>query len=79
VVEDGADQKITQFSNEDLPISVGVIFDCSGSMGGKLQKSRMAVAQFFRTPTRRTSFPGAVQQRAKLIQRSPDLEQSRIA
>src|ERR1039458_1967981 len=48
VVEDGADQQITQFSSEDLPISVGVVFDCSGSMGGKLQKSRMAVAQFFR-------------------------------
>jgi VWFA-related protein len=48
VVEDGADQQITQCSTEDLPISVGVVFDCSGSMGGKLQKSRMAVAQFFR-------------------------------
>ncbi len=48
VVEDKTEQEITQFSSEDLPISVGVVFDCSGSMGGKLEKSRMAVAQFFR-------------------------------
>jgi Ca-activated chloride channel homolog len=27
---------------------VGVVFDCSGSMGHKLDKSRQAVAQFFR-------------------------------
>jgi VWFA-related protein len=28
---------------------VGVVFDCSGSMGSKLDKSRQAVAQFFKT------------------------------
>jgi len=48
VTEDKTEQEITQFSSEDLPISLGVIFDCSGSMGGKLEKSRLAVAQFFR-------------------------------
>jgi VWFA-related protein len=48
VIEDRTEQQITQFSNEDLPISVGVVFDCSGSMGGKLAKSRQAVAQFFK-------------------------------
>jgi VWFA-related protein len=48
VIEDRAEQEITSFSNEDLPISVGVVFDCSGSMGAKLEKSRLAVAQFFR-------------------------------
>jgi Ca-activated chloride channel family protein len=47
--ENGKEQVISQFSSEDAPLSVGVIFDCSGSMGPKLQKSRLAVAQFFRT------------------------------
>src|SRR5262249_35964817 len=46
--EDKQPQEITQFSSEDAPISVGVVFDCSGSMGNKLEKSRQAVAQFFK-------------------------------
>lgn len=49
IAEDKMDQSITAFSSEDAPISVGVIFDCSGSMGDKLMKSRQAVAQFFKT------------------------------
>ena len=32
-----------QFSNEDAPLSIGIVFDTSGSMGSKLQKSRQAV------------------------------------
>jgi VWFA-related protein len=48
IFEDKAEQQITQFSNEDVPISVGVVFDCSGSMGKKLEKSRLAVTQFFK-------------------------------
>ena len=47
--EDKKEQEIVQFSSEDAPLSVGVVFDCSGSMGSKLEKSRMAVAQFFKT------------------------------
>jgi len=49
VLEDKKEQTISQFSSEDAPLSVGVIFDCSGSMGHKLEKSRLAVAQFFKT------------------------------
>jgi VWFA-related protein len=49
VFENNKEQVIVQFSSEDAPLSVGVIFDCSGSMGQKLQKSRQAVAQFFKT------------------------------
>jgi VWFA-related protein len=49
VFEDKKEQVISQFSSEDAPLSVGVIFDCSGSMGHKLEKSRLAVAQFFKT------------------------------
>jgi Ca-activated chloride channel family protein len=48
VFEDKKEQEVKQFSSEDAPISVGVVFDCSGSMGHKLEKSRLAVAQFFK-------------------------------
>jgi VWFA-related protein len=47
--EDKKEQDIVQFSSEDAPLSIGVVFDCSGSMGNKLEKSRQAVAQFFKT------------------------------
>jgi Ca-activated chloride channel homolog len=47
--EDKKEQEVLQFSSEDAPLSIGVVFDASGSMGSKLEKSRQAVAQFFRT------------------------------
>jgi Ca-activated chloride channel homolog len=47
--EDKVEQDITQFSSEDAPISIGLVFDTSGSMGSKLQKSRQAAAEFFKT------------------------------
>ena len=49
VFEDKVEQDVQQFSSEDSPITVGVVFDASGSMGAKLQKSRQAVSQFFKT------------------------------
>lgn len=49
VFEEKTEQEIAQFSSEDAPLSVGVVFDCSGSMGKKLEKSRVAVAQFVNT------------------------------
>jgi len=49
IFEDKKEQAISSFSSEDAPLSVGVIFDCSGSMGHKMEKSRLAVAQFFKT------------------------------
>jgi Ca-activated chloride channel family protein len=47
--EEKVEQEIAQFSAEDAPLSVGIVFDTSGSMGSKLQKSRQAVAQFMKT------------------------------
>lgn len=47
--EDKVQQKIISFSSEDAPISIGLVFDDSGSMGEKLAKSRLAAAQFFKT------------------------------
>jgi Ca-activated chloride channel family protein len=42
------ERQIVSFSTEDTPISVGLIFDSSGSMSDKIQESREAVAQFFK-------------------------------
>jgi Ca-activated chloride channel family protein len=47
--EDKIEQKIRDFSSEDAPLSIGLVFDTSGSMGPKLQKSRQAAVQFFKT------------------------------
>lgn len=47
--EDGTEQSITHFSGEDAPMSLGVVFDCSGSMDAKLRLSRLAAVQFLKT------------------------------
>ena len=47
--EDKAEQEISYFASFDAPLSIGLVFDASGSMGSKLNKSRQAAAQFFKT------------------------------
>jgi Ca-activated chloride channel family protein len=47
--EDGVEQTLTDFARDDAPISIGVLFDTSGSMQNKMQKSSEAAAAFFRT------------------------------
>jgi Ca-activated chloride channel homolog len=54
--EDNVDQTISHFASEDAPLSVGIVFDTSGSMGAKLQKSRQAVAQFCKTANPQDEF-----------------------
>jgi len=49
VFEDNLEQEITHFSSEDVPVSIGVVLDLSGSMANKIDKSRMAALQFFKT------------------------------
>jgi Ca-activated chloride channel homolog len=39
-------QAIKHFSNEDTPVSVGIILDSSGSMHDKMERAREAVRQF---------------------------------
>src|SRR6202050_726927 len=56
VFEDGVEQEIVRFSSEDVPISIGVIFDMSGSMSDKIDKSRLAAVQFFRTANPQDEF-----------------------
>jgi len=47
--EDGAEQNVAIFSDEDAPLSVGVVFDTSGSMTDKLAASRQGAAQLLNT------------------------------
>jgi Ca-activated chloride channel family protein len=43
-------QEITHFSDDDSPVSVGVIFDVSGSMSGdKVRRARDALSKFIQT------------------------------
>jgi len=56
VFEDGTQQEIVNLSSEDVPISIGVIFDMSGSMADKLEKARQAAAQFLRAANPRDEF-----------------------
>jgi Ca-activated chloride channel homolog len=56
VFEDGTQQEIVNFSSEDVPISIGVIFDMSGSMSDKLEKARQAAVQFLRAANPRDEF-----------------------
>jgi len=56
VFEDGVEQEIVYFASDDVPVSIGVIFDMSGSMADKIQKSRNAAVQFFRTSNPQDEF-----------------------
>jgi len=49
ILEDGVEQKIVSLSGEDTPLSVGLLYDRSGSMGDKRQTARAAVEQFLKT------------------------------
>jgi Ca-activated chloride channel family protein len=48
VWEDKVEQKIEYFSREDSPISLGIIFDVSGSMKERISASRDAAATFLK-------------------------------
>ncbi|HEX7177883.1 MAG TPA: VWA domain-containing protein [Pyrinomonadaceae bacterium] len=50
ILDDKTEQEIAYFSDEDAPVSLGVIFDVSGSMSGeKIKKAREALARFVDT------------------------------
>ena len=56
VFDDKVEQTVTHFAMEDEPLAVGLVFDVSGSMGGKLRRARMAAASFFRTANPQDEF-----------------------
>ncbi len=49
-------QEIRHFSSEDAPVSIGVIFDMSGSMSSKIERAREAVVEFFKTANPQDEF-----------------------
>lgn len=49
-------QEIKHFSSEDAPVSLGVIFDMSGSMASKIERAREAVLEFFKTANPQDEF-----------------------
>jgi len=49
-------QEIRHFSSEDAPVSLGVIFDTSGSMVSKIERAREAVIEFFKTANPQDEF-----------------------
>jgi VWFA-related protein len=54
--DDKVEQVITHFGSEDAPVSIALVFDCSGSMGPKMQKSRAAVTAFLHTANTEDEF-----------------------
>ncbi len=50
------EQQIRHLSTEDAPVSVGIIFDMSGSMAEKIERAREAVRQFCETANPQDEF-----------------------
>lgn len=49
-------QEVRNFSSEDAPVSLGIIFDMSGSMSSKIERAREAVGEFFKTANPQDEF-----------------------
>jgi Ca-activated chloride channel family protein len=56
LTEGSAAQEIRTFSSEDAPVSLGVIFDSSGSMSSKMDRAKDAVIEFFKTANPQDEF-----------------------
>jgi len=56
VFESGIQQQIKTFASEDAPVSIGIIFDLSGSMTSKLIRARESILQFIKTANPQDEF-----------------------
>jgi Ca-activated chloride channel family protein len=56
IYENNGEQKIASFACEDAPVSIGIIFDLSGSMTSKLIRAREAILQFIKTANPQDEF-----------------------
>ncbi|MGO9126603.1 MAG: VWA domain-containing protein [Terriglobales bacterium] len=56
IYENKDPQELKSFSSEDAPVSIGVIFDMSGSMSSKIERAREAVIEFFKTANPQDEF-----------------------
>jgi len=54
--EGNSKEEIKSFSSEDAPVSLGVIFDSSGSMSSKMDRAKDAVMEFFKTANPQDEF-----------------------
>jgi Ca-activated chloride channel family protein len=54
--EGSSKEDIKSFSSEDAPVSLGVIFDSSGSMSSKMERAKDAVMEFFKTANPQDEF-----------------------
>jgi len=68
IYEDGVEREVLTVSTEEVPISVGLVFDMSGSMSVQIGTARMAAMQFFRTANPQDEFLMVVfSSRAQLV------------
>jgi len=56
IYENSGLQKIRTFATEDAPVSIGIIFDLSGSMSSKLVRARDSILQFMKTANPQDEF-----------------------
>jgi Ca-activated chloride channel homolog len=56
ILEDRVEQTVTSFAMDDAPVSIGFLFDASGSMKAKMKQAAEAAAAFFRTTNREDEF-----------------------
>ena len=56
VFDNSVGQVIKSFSTEDAPVTIGIIFDLSGSMTSKFLRARRALTEFLRTSNPQDEF-----------------------
>jgi Ca-activated chloride channel family protein len=49
VFDNNVGQTIRSFSTDDAPVTIGIVFDLSGSMTSKFMRARKALSEFLRT------------------------------
>jgi Ca-activated chloride channel family protein len=56
IFDNNVGQTIKYFSSEDAPLTIGIIFDLSGSMSTKFARARKALTEFLRTSNPQDEF-----------------------
>ncbi len=56
VYDNNVGQVIKSFSTEDAPVTIGIVFDLSGSMTSKYARARKALSEFLRTSNPQDEF-----------------------
>lgn len=56
IYDNNVGQTIKSFSTEDAPVTIGIVFDLSGSMSSKFNRARKALSEFLRTSNPQDEF-----------------------